>query len=66
MLTIKFRTGKCTAFGSVAGIFLLFMFSDVPKVRNDILQVKRIVFDLYCDAKTKLDIELSVYWKLFY
>jgi hypothetical protein len=27
------------AFGGVAGFFALFFFSDVPKVRNDIMQV---------------------------
>lgn len=28
------------AFGGVAGVFAIFFFSDVPKVRQDILQVR--------------------------
>lgn len=32
-------------FGAVAGIFALFFFADVPKVRNDIMQKIPIIGD---------------------
>ena len=43
-LTLKFiRNSGITAgsFGAVAGFFALFFFSDVPKVRKDIMQVRK-------------------------
>lgn len=30
------------SFGGVAGVFALFFFSDVPKVRKDIMQVRAL------------------------
>ena len=46
------KTGA--AFGVVGGVFALFFFADVPKVRTDIMQVsyQGLMADVYCIWKT--------------
>lgn len=39
------------SFGVAAGVFALFFFSDVPKVRNDILLVR--IFSFLCDPNQR-------------
>ncbi|MCJ1242319.1 hypothetical protein MMC14_010327 [Varicellaria rhodocarpa] len=36
-----------SAFGAVAGVFALFFFSDVPKVRKDIMQKMPVIGDYF-------------------
>ena len=43
MLTYSFSAMTAGAFGAAAGIFALFFFGEVPKVRKDILQKVPII-----------------------
>ena len=49
------RAYTAGGFGAVAGIFALFFFSDIPKVRKDIMQVRRRLIAARCPGKRCAD-----------
>lgn len=42
LMLYNHRGLTAASFGGVAGVFALFFFSDVPKVRKDIMQVRAL------------------------